>query len=1074
MKLKRISSLLILGISIMSLSSCNFLNINGNTSVNGDVQTSNDGNTATSDNTPTSTTIEENTTPNSTTVEENTTPTTNTSGNIPTTTNTTETTTTTTEVKTYYTVSYVSNGGNIVSSVQVLKGATATNVTNMTMAADSENTYTFAGWCSDSSLNNLFDFSTPIEKDTILYAKWNPIPITYDFKILSSIDNNELYSSKVNSGKTITEPTLDSINGYTFIDFYTDNTYSTKYNFSNKITNNTIIYAYYVSTASVNANLTILSYSGYTEGAYIEFGKIEGLDNISDYKVYYKGPSDTDYIALNENLIRITNSKVRADILGLSEDTYSIKVVAGTQTEIRTVEVTKDDRSGYAHFNNTGVGAYNDDGTLKANAVVVYVNDSNKNDVTATINGKTYTGLVNIIKKADKNYPLDIRVIGDIKTCQFNKKSFSSTPKTYTLIKEQAAALGGNFSSFSASDIISNGWNSYSDDIANGITELDGLSGGVSYSTSGVHCATSDTSSSEYYNKAFDTGWNMCSLSGKENITIEGVGTDAGIFQWGFTFSSCKNIEVKNLRFHNYTEDAVGIEGGSNFWLHNNTFDIGVNNWDFSDELDKSDGDGATDFKKASNLTISYCRYNHTHKTNLIGGSDSHKQYNVTLHHNFYNECSSRLPLGRQANMHMYNNYYYHCSTCQDIRANAFVLSEYNYFDKCSNPQKVTKTDTYTGTVIKSYNDYLTNCGSSAATVVTNRTDTLSGNCKPNGDTDYTNFDTNSSLFYYDSNKCSKVDILTKVSDIPTFVSTHAGAGALNSLVTETTTTTYTVIFNTNGGSTIQSQTIKSGKTISYVEPTKSGYIFSGWYTDSNLKNEFNTLTKITDNLTLYAKWTEEITISFNSNEGSTINDIKIAKGSSIDTLPTPTKDNYNFEGWYLDSGFNTKVTTSTTFNSSQTLYANWKEKGNNTVLTLNDFTEGTISSATTVGDLTIVVGKTTKINKYESTIEDTTITKYVSFSGGGSYSSAAIQFTTTSTANITVYFAGNVSSNVGRKVGLYNTDGLVDTSTVESIGSAASDSSKIVSYTFENIEAGSYSIASTNSSIEIYAIVIS
>lgn len=1048
MKLKRISSILIFGLSLISLSSCDLFTNSAKTNTNSETTTTNIVNT-TDGNVPTNSNNNDNTSPTNNTSSET----------------------------TYCTVSFVSNCNTNVNSQQVLKGKTASNVTNITKDADSENTYTFAGWYSDSNFNNLFDFNTPINDNLILYAKWNANPITYDFKIISSIDNKELYTTKVNSGKTINEPSLNAINGYTLIDFYTDNTYNEKYNFNNKITGNTTIYAYYVSTASINSNLTILSYNGYAEGAYIEFGKITGLENVSDYKVYYKGPGNSDYVKINDNLIRITNSKIRADIVGLSEDTYSIKVVAGTQTEIRTVEVTKDDRSGYAHFNNTnGVGAYNDDGTLKANAVVVYVTDSNKNDVTATINGKTYTGLVNIIKNANKSYPLDIRVIGDIKTCQFNKKSFSSTPKTYTLIKEQAAALGGNFASYSADAIIENKWNSYSDDIANGITQLNGLSGGVSYSTSGVHCATNDKTSSEYYTKAFDTGWNMCNVSSKENITIEGIGEDAGIFQWGFSFGSCKNIEVKNLRFHNYTEDAVGIEGGSNFWLHNNTFDIGVNNWDFSDELDKGDGDGATDFKKASNLTISYCRYNNTHKTNLIGGDDKHQQWNVTLHHNYYNNCSSRLPLGRQANMHFYNNYYYHCNTCQDIRANAFILSEYNYFDSCSNPQKVTVTDTYTGTVIKSFNDYLTSCGSSAATKVTDRTTTLSGNCKPDGSTNYTNFDTNSSLFYYDStNKCSDVEILTKVEDIPTFVSSRAGAGTLKNLVSESTsTTTYTVTFNTNGGSTIESQTIKSGKTINYVEPTKSGYIFSGWYTDTKFENAFDSLAKITDNLTLYAKWTEEITISFNSNNGSSVNDIKIAKGGSLDTLPTPTKDNYKFEGWYLDSGFNTKVTTSTTFSSSQTLYANWTEKTNNIVLTFNELTEGTISAATTVGDLTIVVGKTTKIAKYNTTIEDTTINKYVSFGGGGNYSTAAIQFSINSTSNITVYFAGNISSNVGRKVGLYNNNGLLETSTVESIGSATTDTSKIVSYTFENVETGNYAIASTNSSIEFYAIIIS
>ena len=159
---------------------------------------------------------------------------------------------------------------------------------------------------------------------------------------------------------------------------------------------------------------------------------------------------------------------------------------------------------------------------------------------------------------------------------------------------------------------------------------------------------------------------------------------------------------------------------------------------------------------------VSYNEFNKCKKTGLVGGSDSVLTMNVTFHHNYYNEVGSRLPLGRQANMHIYNNYYYKCSTCQDIRANAFVFSEANYFESCNNPQKVTTSSDYSKTVIKSYMDYFTDCGTSKATIVSSRTEKLSGGCKPDGKTDYSNFDTNSSLFYYDSvNKISYVYRLT-------------------------------------------------------------------------------------------------------------------------------------------------------------------------------------------------------------------------------------------------------------------------------------------------------------------------
>ena len=68
----------------------------------------------------------------------------------------------------------------------------------------------------------------------------------------------------------------------------------------------------------------------------------------------------------------------------------------------------------------------------------------------------------------------------------------------------------------------------------------------------------------------------------------------------------------------------------------------------------------------------------------------------------------------------------------------------------------------------------------------------------------------------------------------------------------------YTVKFDTNGGNTITSQTVTSNsKAAEPTKPTKDGYIFDGWYTDSEFTSEYDFDTKVTKNITLYAKWTE-------------------------------------------------------------------------------------------------------------------------------------------------------------------------------------------------------------------------
>lgn len=71
--------------------------------------------------------------------------------------------------------------------------------------------------------------------------------------------------------------------------------------------------------------------------------------------------------------------------------------------------------------------------------------------------------------------------------------------------------------------------------------------------------------------------------------------------------------------------------------------------------------------------------------------------------------------------------------------------------------------------------------------------------------------------------------------------------------------TTYTIIFESNGGTLVDSQTVAYGeKVVEPTAPTKQDYIFSGWYTDNNIfENEWNFNTDtVTEDLTLYAKWT--------------------------------------------------------------------------------------------------------------------------------------------------------------------------------------------------------------------------
>ena len=69
----------------------------------------------------------------------------------------------------------------------------------------------------------------------------------------------------------------------------------------------------------------------------------------------------------------------------------------------------------------------------------------------------------------------------------------------------------------------------------------------------------------------------------------------------------------------------------------------------------------------------------------------------------------------------------------------------------------------------------------------------------------------------------------------------------------------YTVIFESNGGSVVEKQTVADGQKVSRPEdPTKEGFVFEGWYTDSGMTTAYDFGSEVTKSFTLYAKWAEK------------------------------------------------------------------------------------------------------------------------------------------------------------------------------------------------------------------------
>lgn len=177
--------------------------------------------------------------------------------------------------------------------------------------------------------------------------------------------------------------------------------------------------------------IQITEAKGWQESAYLKWAPFEGA---SSYNVYVGDKK------IDAQLIRQYASYYRADVLGLKAGTYSVKVVpvnaegteiAGVNT-VPNLVVKNYNREGFAHFKYDGVGAYNNDGTLKAGAKVLYITAKTAKTVSTTVNtgkSETITGLQSIIdaySKGKDKTPIAFRIIGKVSLSDLDHISSSA------------------------------------------------------------------------------------------------------------------------------------------------------------------------------------------------------------------------------------------------------------------------------------------------------------------------------------------------------------------------------------------------------------------------------------------------------------------------------------------------------------------------------------------------------------------------------------------------------------------------------------------------------------------------
>lgn len=470
--------------------------------------------------------------------------------------------------------------------------------------------------------------------------------------------------------------------------------------------------------------IQITEAKGWQESAYLKWAPFEGA---SSYNVY------VDDKKIDAQLVRQYKSYYRADVLGLKEGTYSVKVVpvnaegkeiAGANTASNLV-VKSYNREGFAHFKYDGVGAYNNDGTLKAGAKVLYITAKTAKTVSTTVNtGKqeTITGLQSIIdaySKGKDKTPIAFRIIGKISLSDLDHISSSAE--------------------------------------------------GLQVKGKGAHS--------------------------EMNMTFEGVGEDATVYGFGFLLRNTKSVEFRNFAIMRCLDDAMSLDtNNSHVWIHN--MDLFYGKKGSAADQAKGDGTvdikGDSQY-----ITVAYNRFWDNGKASMCGMKSETGENWITYHHNWFDHSDSRMARVRTMSVHMYNNYYQHNDVYGiGATSGSSIFMESNYFDAVKRPimSSLQGTDamgdgTFSGEkggLIKAYGNvfankpanfsyipYAENNTSFDAYEVSDPSEQVPASVKTLvGGTSYDNFDTNPSLMY--------AYAADKAEDVPSIVEGFYGAGRLN------------------------------------------------------------------------------------------------------------------------------------------------------------------------------------------------------------------------------------------------------------------------------------------------------
>ena len=501
----------------------------------------------------------------------------------------------------------------------------------------------------------------------------------------------------------------------------------------------------FVASLTSSAAVTIQKAEGWLETAWVEW---TNYSLAQSYNVYVSEASQDAWTKIDSELVRDYGTYGRADALGLKAGSYRLKVVPvnGKGEEIadeasvtESLEVRAHNRQGFAHFNRPtsgwteGVGAYKNDGTLKDDAIVLYITADNAKNITVSwvrYEGKDaveWTGLQGLIEGYRKclyggglKRPLCIRIIGTIKE--------------------------GN---------------------------TDNLSSGQ-----GLHVKGEEVLS-------------------EMPMTIEGVGNDATIYGFGMQISNCVGTEIRNLGIILCKDDGVEISrDNSNVWVHNMDLFYGQTGSE-SDKVKGDGAIDIKDSRFCTVSANHFFDCGKCCLVDAGAGAKEYYGDNLTYCGNWFDHADQRLPRLRHGHaFHIYNNYYDGNGLYGVGLASAScAFVENNWFRNCRYPivSSAQGSDLWhiaelkkqgskskgvmtgeAGGVCKAYNNHIegatsyfnqstaTTYGLDAYEVSSRDEQVPSDITATNGGSSYSNFDTNGEI--YDCSPVATDDVVSHVT----------------------------------------------------------------------------------------------------------------------------------------------------------------------------------------------------------------------------------------------------------------------------------------------------------------------